>query len=76
MISKEFAITDFITSITGERTAKKCKKCDWSVKRDLATKIVYVIPKYDKFDICFGGKMTNSIFALVKIKCYLKIIIN
>ena len=40
-----------MTSITGRRTTQKCKKCDWSVKGDLATKIVYIIPKNDKFDI-------------------------
>ena len=54
-----------MTSITGKRTTQKCKKCDWSVKRDLATKIVYIMPKNDKLDICFRKK-----------KIYLKIIIN
>ena len=27
------------------------QKCDWSVKRDLATKIVHIMSKNDKFDI-------------------------
>ena len=44
-ISKKFAITYFLTSIIGRRITQKCRKCDWSVKRDLATKIVYIIPK-------------------------------
>ena len=38
MISKEFATTYFMTSITGKRTTQKCKKCDWSVKRDFSNK--------------------------------------
>ena len=54
-----------MTSITGKRITQKCQKCDWSVKRDLATKIVNIIPKNDKFDICFRKKIF-----------YLKIIIN
>ena len=52
MMSKEFATTCFMTSMTG-RSTQKFKKCDWSVKRDLATKIVYILPKNDKIDICF-----------------------
>ena len=40
MISNEFATTYFMTSIKRKKAAQKCKKCDWSVKHDLATKIV------------------------------------
>ena len=56
MILKEFATIYFMTSKTGKRTTQKGKKCDWSVKSDLKTKIVYIIPKNDKFDICYGEK--------------------
>ena len=38
MISKEFATTYFMTSITVKRTTQKCKKCDWSAKRDVSNK--------------------------------------
>ena len=36
MLSKEFATTYFMTSITGKRNTQNCKKCDWSVKRDFS----------------------------------------
>ena len=36
MISKEFAY--FKTSMTGKRTTQKCKKRDWSEKRDFSKK--------------------------------------
>ena len=66
MISKEFATTYFMTSITGKRTARKCKKCDWSVNRGFSNKnSLHSLPKNDKFDFSFRGK-----------KCHLKIIIN
>ena len=51
MISKEFATKYFMTSITVKRTTQR------DVKRDLATKIVYIAPKNDKFDICFRKKV-------------------
>ena len=57
MISKEFATTYFMASITEKRTTQNLKKCDWSVKLDLATKIVYIIPKNDKFDNSSRKKM-------------------
>ena len=37
MSSYKVLQTYFMTSITGKRNTYKCKKCDWSVKRDLAT---------------------------------------
>ena len=58
MISKEFATTYMkYRKITGKRITQKGKKCDWSVKSDLKTKIAYIIPKNDKFDICYGKKI-------------------
>ena len=65
MISKDFATTYFMTSITGKRTTQKCKKFDWFLKSDFATKIEFIIYR----------KMTNSIFAFGK-KKFLKVIIN
>ena len=56
-ISKELAATYFKTLITGKRTSQKYKKCDWCVNVILATKILYLIPKSDKFDICFRKKI-------------------
>ena len=38
MISKKIATKYFMTWITGKRTTQKCKKCDWSVKRDFGNK--------------------------------------
>ena len=38
MISKELAKTQIMTLITGKRTTQKCKKGDWSVKRDFSNK--------------------------------------
>ena len=54
----------FKTSIIGKRTTQKYKKCDWSVKCDFATKIVYIIPK-----------MTNLIFAFRKKKFILRLLL-
>ena len=61
MISKEFATTYFMTSITGKRIIQKCKKWDWSLTRDLATRdlatqIAFIIQKNYNFDICFRKK--------------------
>ena len=35
---KESATTYFMALITEKKTTKKCKKCDWSVKRDFSNK--------------------------------------
>ena len=47
-----FATTYFMTSIM-KKDYLKCKKCDWSIKRDFCNKNSVQIPKNDKFDFCF-----------------------
>ena len=57
MISKEFATTYLMTSITGKRTTQKCKQCDWFAKREFSNKnSVYITPKNDRLYNCFWGK--------------------
>ena len=66
MISKEFATTYFMTSITGKRTTQKCKKCDWSVKREFTYKNSENTKKVTISIFTFGKK--NS-FEYVIINC-------